>query len=76
MFLTYGKDLTVHEMNLRFQNDEEGNPLLPHVAPKLSGFKDKVYKIINIILNYIDSTLNITFRSIRMLIYINKSIKY
>lgn len=41
-FLLYGRDLTLEELEIRYEVDEEGNPLVIHSPPKLVDYQNKV----------------------------------
>lgn len=42
-FLLYGRDLSLEELEIQYDVDEDGNPLVIHSAPKLIDFQNKVY---------------------------------
>jgi len=41
-FLLYGRDLSLEELEIRYEVDEEGNLLVMHSQPKLIDFQNKV----------------------------------
>jgi len=50
-FLLYGRDLSLEELEIQYDVDEEGNPLVMHSSPKLIDFQNKVFIKKYIILN-------------------------
>jgi len=51
-FLLYGRDLSLEELEIQYDVDEEGEPILIHSSPKLIDFQNKVRtkKYINLII--------------------------
>jgi len=52
-FLSYGRDLTLEELEIQYDVDEEGNPLVMHSSPKLIDFQNKVHVKKNYTFNYL-----------------------
>jgi len=42
-FLLYGRDLTLEELEIQYDIDENGDPLVMQSSPKLIDFHNKVY---------------------------------
>jgi len=42
-FLLYGRDLTLEELEIQYDVDENGNLLVMQSSPKLIDFQNKVY---------------------------------